>query len=61
MRGKAKITKSDIATIILQETEIQRLTERNKILESGNRELSKINRKLRAKIEKENKLRNVNI
>lgn len=55
----------EIITLALQEAEIQRLTERNKRLESGYREVCKINKDLRRKLEKyernENKLSGVNV
>jgi len=57
--------KKGIHTIILQEAEIARLTKRNQELESGHRNLHKINTQLRLKIKtlerRENELTNVNI
>jgi len=59
------MTKKQIHTIILQEEKIAFLTERNKILESGNRESWLMVRKLQRKIDKlekaENKLARVNV
>jgi FtsZ-binding cell division protein ZapB len=51
--------KKEIATIILQEAEIKRLTARNKSLERSNRSLWKENEKLRQRAE--NPLEKVNV
>lgn len=54
--------KSDVETIILQEDEIKSLRKRVKALESGNRELCRINDQLRKKLERnENTLAGVNV
>lgn len=57
--------KSTIRTIILQEAEIARLTKLTRELESGHRDLHKINTRLRLQIKtlerRENELSNVNI
>ena len=59
------MTKSNIATIILQEAEIKRLQARVRVLESGYLGMCRQNDRLRAKLEKkerrENKLAAVNV
>jgi hypothetical protein len=62
--GHPVLTKTEIITIILQEGEIKRLTERNEKLETACADLFKENVKLRAKIKKiegRHDLDNVNI
>lgn len=65
VRGKAKITKSDIATIIWQDEEITRLRKREAELESGILSIGKENDRLRERIKilerNENELGNVNV
>lgn len=65
MRGKAKITKSDIATIIILDAELTRLEKRVAELESGILSICKENDRLREELKKrtgnENELGNVNV
>lgn len=65
VRGKAKITKSDMATIIWQDEEITRLRKREIELESGITSIGKENDRLRERIKilerNENKLSGVNV
>lgn len=65
VRGKAKITKSDIATIIWQDEEITRLRKREIELEGGITSIGKENDRLREKIKilerNENELWSVNV
>ena len=57
--------KTAMYTILLQEEKIKKLTAQNKVLESANADLFRINAKLRAQIRKlqrnENQLNEVNI
>lgn len=57
--------KPEMYTILLQEEKIKKLTAQNKVLESANGDLFRINAKLRAQIRKlqrnENQLNEVNI
>ena len=57
--------KPEMYTILLQEEKIKKLTAQNKVLESANADLFRINAKLRAQIRKlqrnENQLNEVNI
>lgn len=65
VRGKAKITKSDIATIIILDAELTRLEKRVAELESGILSICKENDRLREELKKrtgnENELGNVNV
>lgn len=65
VRGKAKITKSDIATIIWQDEEITRLRKREIELEGGITSIGKENDRLRERIKilerNENELGSVNV
>lgn len=65
MRGKAKITKPDIATIIWQDEEITRLRKREIELEGGITSIGKENDRLRERIKilerNENGLESVNV
>lgn len=57
--------KPEMYTILLQEEKIKKLTAQNKVLESANADLFRINAKLRVQIRKlqrnENQLNEVNI
>lgn len=65
MRSRTKITKSDIATIIILDAELTRLEKRVAELESGILSICKENDRLRAELKKrtgnENELGNVNV